>query len=82
MLTALERLEKLKDLVELQDVKNLVEWQDVEDEWDERIEPLVERVPINGKVYLELSPTGQIFHETFKGRFESIRDNVLPAPLL
>jgi putative CRISPR-associated protein (TIGR02619 family) len=82
LLTALERVEKLKDLVELQDVKDLVEWQDVEDEWDERMEPLVERVPMNGKVYLELSPTGQIFHETFKGRFESVRDHVLPAPVL
>ena len=33
---------------------------------------------MNGKIYLELSPTGQIFHETFKGRFESDRDAVLP----
>ncbi|MBV5310881.1 putative CRISPR-associated protein [Chromatium okenii] len=51
------------------------------DDWDERLETLVEQVEIDGAIYLELSPTGQIFHETFKGRFESERDRFLPPPV-
>ena len=53
---------------------------DLED-WDERLETLVERVPIDDETYLEISPTGQIFHETFQGRFESDRDRFLPPPV-
>ena len=53
---------------------------DLED-WDERLETLVERVLIDGDTYLEISPTGQIFHETFQGRFESDRDLFLPPPV-
>ncbi len=53
---------------------------DLED-WDERLETLVERVTIDGDTYLEISPTGQIFHETFQGRFESDRDQFLPQPV-
>ena len=30
--------------------------------------------------YLELSPTGQIFHETFRDRFRSAADRILPPP--
>lgn len=52
------------------------------DEWDEKYESLVERVPIDGKDYLELSPPGQIFHETFRERFSTVRDQVLPPPVL
>jgi putative CRISPR-associated protein (TIGR02619 family) len=48
------------------------------DEWDEKYESLVERVPIDGQDYVELSPTGQIFHETFRERFRTDRDQVLP----
>jgi hypothetical protein len=48
------------------------------EEWDEKYESLVERVPIDGQDYLELSPTGQIFHETFRERFRTARDEVLP----
>jgi putative CRISPR-associated protein (TIGR02619 family) len=51
---------------------------DYADDWDERYESLVERVRIDGRDYLELSPTGQIFHETFRHRFRSSRDQVLP----
>lgn len=51
------------------------------DEWDEKYESLVERVPIDGQDYLELSPTGQIFHETFRERFRTARDQVLPSPI-
>ncbi|MGI2903301.1 putative CRISPR-associated protein [Tolypothrix sp. VBCCA 56010] len=54
-------------------------WHEVEDDWDERMESLIERVECNdGKIILELSPTGQIFHDTFKGRFQSCRDKILP----
>lgn len=78
LLTSLERWEKIKGMVERRDVEEMVAWQNVQNEWDERMEALVERVNIDGEVYLEISPTGQIFHETFKGRFESDRDRVLP----
>lgn len=49
-----------------------------EDEWDEKYESLVERIEIDGVDYIELSPTGQIFHETFHERFRSVKDKVLP----
>lgn len=48
-------------------------------EWDERYESLVDRVSIDETDYLELSPTGQIFHETFRQRFRTDRDRVLPS---
>jgi putative CRISPR-associated protein (TIGR02619 family) len=48
------------------------------DEWDEKYESLVERILIDEQEYLELSPTGQIFHETFRERFRTARDQVLP----
>lgn len=51
------------------------------DEWDEKYESLVERVQIDEQDYLELSPTGQIFHETFRERFRTARDQVLPPPV-
>jgi putative CRISPR-associated protein (TIGR02619 family) len=51
------------------------------DEWSETYESLVERVSIDGQEYLELSPTGQIFHDTFRERFRSHRDQVLPPPI-
>lgn len=53
-----------------------------EDEWDERYESLVERVIIDGEQYLDLSPTGQIFHETYKERFRTSRDQILPPPAI
>ncbi len=55
---------------------------DFEDEWDERYESLVVSEEIDGIRYLDLSPTGQIFHETFRDRFRSARDQVLPPPAL
>ena len=51
-------------------------------EWDERYESLVERVLIDGTDYLELSATGQIFHETFRERFRTNQDQVVPPPAL
>ncbi len=52
------------------------------DDWDEKYESLVNRIEIDGDEYLELSPTGQIFHETFRERFRSSSDQVLPPPAL
>jgi putative CRISPR-associated protein (TIGR02619 family) len=51
------------------------------DEWDEKYESLVERVDIDGRDYLDLSPTGQIFHETFRERFRTARDQILAPPV-
>ncbi len=51
------------------------------DDWDEKYESLVERVRIDGQDYVELSAAGQIFHETFRERFRSARDQVLPPPV-
>jgi putative CRISPR-associated protein (TIGR02619 family) len=59
----------------------MVAQEDIEEDWNEKIEALVERVEMQGKIYFELSPTGQIFHETFKGRFASNKDAVLPTPI-
>ena len=50
------------------------------DEWEEKFESLVNVETVDGVEYLELSPTGQIFHETFRERFRSERDRVLPPP--
>lgn len=56
-----------------------VELEDLEDDWDEEMETLVEReIDSKGKYILELSPTGQIFYETFKGKFQSDKDQFLP----
>ncbi len=52
-----------------------------QEEWDERFESLVDRVPIDGRSYIELSPTGQVFHETFRERFRTARDQVLPPAI-
>src|SRR5262249_32180982 len=48
--------------------------------WDERFESLVERVDVDGGESLEVSAAGQIFHETFRERFRTARDQVLPPP--
>lgn len=50
-------------------------------DWDEKYESLVEREQIDGVEYLVLSPTGQIFHDTFRERFRTSRDQVLPPPV-
>lgn len=52
------------------------------EDWDEKYESLIERVELDGQEYLELSPTGQIFHEMFRERFRSSSDQVLPPPAL
>jgi len=48
--------------------------------WNDRLETLVERVTIDGCEYIELSPTGQIFHDTFRERFRNLRGSTLPPP--
>ncbi len=47
-------------------------------DWDERFEPLVNRETIDNEVYLALSATGQIFHETFRSRFQLLKGSALP----
>ena len=56
------------------------EWEQFSDDWDERFEPLVNRVNIDGSDYLELSATGQIFHESFRSRFQLHKTTSLPPP--
>ena len=53
-------------------------WERFSDEWDERLEPLVNRETIDGESYLELSAAGQIFHETFRSRFQQSKTTRLP----
>ena len=53
-------------------------WKRFKDDWDERFEPLVNRVPVGNEDYLELSATGQIFHETFRSRFQESKATNLP----
>lgn len=53
-------------------------WKDFSEDWDERFEPLINRVKIGNKDYLELSATGQIFHETFRSRFQVLKKTGLP----
>ena len=53
-------------------------WEHFAEDWDERFEPLVNRVKIESKDYLELSATGQIFHETFRARFQQLKATNLP----
>ena len=56
-------------------------WERFRDDWDERFEPLVNREKIDGIDCLELSATGQIFHETFRSRFQrSTRPPACRAP--
>jgi putative CRISPR-associated protein (TIGR02619 family) len=67
-------------LYDLSQTPDPVPEREYEDEWDERYESLVERVRIDDVPYVELSATGQIFHETFRDRFRTARDAVLPPP--
>ena len=48
------------------------------EEWDERFEPLVNRERVDGIPCLELSATGQIFHETFRTRRQRSKAVRLP----
>ena len=67
----------LFDLARSQDAIPIDEYRE---EIDERMESLINRVHIDGSEYVELSPSGQIFHETFRERFRTGQDQVLPPP--
>ena len=54
------------------------QWKNFSEDWDERFEPLVNRVRIDNEDYLSLSATGQIFHETFRSRFQQLKATNLP----
>lgn len=45
---------------------------------DPRFESLVDEIEMNGEKVIGLSPTGQLFHETFQYRFQKQRDMLLP----
>ncbi|MDJ1182078.1 putative CRISPR-associated protein [Roseofilum casamattae] len=62
--------------------EDILSWHSLEEDWDEKMEVTVERETIDGRVFLELSPTGQIFHDTFKNRFDTSKDESLPSPVL
>lgn len=47
---------------------------------DERFQSLVDYIAIDGKHLYELTPTGQLFHETFRSRFKFRKKELLPAP--
>ncbi len=51
-----------------------------EEEYSETLASLVNEVEIDGEWHWELSPTGQIFHETFRGRFQALAPKLLPPP--
>ena len=53
-------------------------WERFKDDWDARFEPLVNRVSMDDQDCLELSATGQIFHETFHSRFRELKTTHLP----
>ncbi len=45
---------------------------------DPAMESLVETVDLDGRAFLKLSPTGQLFHESFRSRFERLKETMLP----
>ncbi len=65
-------LSRTADMVKAADYKEILEG-------DDRVESFIERSKIDGVDYIELSPVGLIFQETFKDRFQTERDSVLPA---
>ncbi|MBI5018178.1 MAG: putative CRISPR-associated protein [Deltaproteobacteria bacterium] len=60
---------------------DLVRWRDVEADWEPSLEALVDRVALDHDEYIDLSPAGQIFHETFRGRLRGELDRMLPPPV-
>ncbi|SLM28430.1 conserved hypothetical protein [Desulfamplus magnetovallimortis] len=49
------------------------------DPGDERFHVLIDHVEIDGKHLYDLTPTGLLFHETFRSRFKSRSKDLLPA---
>lgn len=60
--------------------KDFIKKADFAENWSEKLETLVDQEVENGIEYICLSATGQIFHETFRERFRSQKDQVLPPP--
>ncbi len=60
--------------------KDFIKKADFAENWSEKLETLVDQEVENGTEYICLSATGQIFHETFRERFRSQKDQVLPPP--
>ncbi|MDI6824977.1 MAG: putative CRISPR-associated protein [Bacillota bacterium] len=62
---------------------DLVAYEDYRPAWEEALEPLIQRVSIDGPYYLELTPVGQIFHERLKTDLPgvaSLRPPAYPRP--
>ncbi|MBE9114940.1 putative CRISPR-associated protein [Lusitaniella coriacea LEGE 07157] len=68
-------------LLEALQRNDVLNWDDFAEDWDEKMEVMVERVEVDGQIYIELSPTGQIFHDTFKNRFDASKNEYLPPPI-
>lgn len=66
-------------LMNLEKENQLILFEELAEDWDEQFETLIEHTEIDGKDFLELSATGQIYLDTFKGKFESDRDRILPS---
>lgn len=47
-------------------------------ETDQRFEPLIESIDVDGKMLTALNVTGQLFHETFTGAFMQKKEDILP----
>ena len=45
-----------------------------------KAESLLDRVDLDGEEYLTLSPLGQVFHDTFRNRYEGEKPRFLPLP--
>lgn len=58
--------------------EGVIEASPYEHEWNEKLESLVGREVVDGREYLELSPTGQVFHETCQEMFRRLRGDLLP----
>jgi len=62
------------------DRNELVPWSQVERDWEPALETLIDRVPVEGEAYLDLSYMGQIFLESLRDRFARGREAMLPPP--
>jgi putative CRISPR-associated protein (TIGR02619 family) len=63
------------------DREQCVEAAMVEEDWDEKMESLIERVRINGDDYIELSPLGIVFLEAFRDYFHRESGTLLPPEI-
>jgi putative CRISPR-associated protein (TIGR02619 family) len=68
-------------LLEALEREELLAWESVAEDWNDKLEVTIEREKIDGQLYVTLSPTGQIFHDTFKHRFDASKDEYLPPAI-